>query len=117
MRSHSTPCWHAAVDTRWVGRLLAELDQRGLEAFAGIPSDITDAPDGRAHVVAREGLTPAVVARAPVRALCGRTFVSERDPASAELCDDSAGAHDRLEAPAHPGARRSGASSANRCDV
>lgn len=64
---HLDPCWYTLIETVWVGRLVAELEERGLEGFVDNPPDLTDGPGGFTHIVASHGLTSAIVNNTPTR--------------------------------------------------
>jgi len=92
------PCWYVVVPEGWLERLLQDVDDRGTAAMAESPLDMTDGPDGFAHVVQRSGLTHAIVDGHVVRAACGRTFVPGQDPNDKEMCVRCAAHHQEIEA-------------------
>lgn len=90
MGGHQDPCWYALVDREWMDRVANAIATAGTATFAQTVPDLTDGPDGYAHVVSRSGLTHAVVEKVPVRGLCGRTFVPEQDTVDKPICPSCA---------------------------
>ncbi len=95
---HHDPCWFTLVDEEWIAKIRQEIQERGTEGFAMDPPDLTDGPDGFAHIVPRPSLTEAIIEGHAVRALCARTFVPANDPDSRPVCPDCASKQRDLDA-------------------
>jgi hypothetical protein len=87
---HTAPCWWTIVTTGWVVRYKEAVQSLGIEAFVSEPPDLTDGPDGTAHLVKGAGLADAVVSGTVIRAWCGRRFVSSHDHHGLPMCAECA---------------------------
>lgn len=87
--SNLDPAFLVYVDHAWVGRLTEAAAKHGLDVLGADPNLVLDPSDGAAHVIpGASTVSAAYVEGQPVRAICGRRFIPQADPSSAEPCPE-----------------------------
>lgn len=92
------PAFFISVDDTWVGRLMDAASEHGLEVLAADPNLVVDQRDGAAHTIQGNSTVTAAYADGHVvRALCGRRFIPQADPATAPPCSKCEDRRKQLE--------------------